>query len=184
MHQFVFISGNQHKVDLLIKWLGHSFEHQKVDLDEVQSLEIKVVAEHKARQAYDLVKKPVLVEDVSLMFDAMGRLPGTMIKWFLEELSPEGLAKLACSLEHQKARAVIVYALFDGKHMEFFEHTVHGHIASEPRSNGQFVFGWNEIFVPEGSEKTYAEMNEEELKQFSHRAPAVAKLRRYLDDIK
>ena len=45
--------------------------HQKLDLDEIQSLDLRTVVEHKVRQAYELVKKPVLVEDTSLQFEAL-----------------------------------------------------------------------------------------------------------------
>lgn len=184
MQDFVFITGNQHKANLLTKYLGRPIEHHKVDLDEIQSLDARVVAEHKVRQAYDLLKKPVLVDDVSLSFKALGRLPGTQIKWFLEELEVEGLADLASRLDTREATASMVFALFDGKEVRFFEHAVHGRIAPEPRSihNG-LAFGWNEIFIPDGSEKTYAEMKDEELTFFSHRAPAVAKLKAYLESV-
>ncbi|MEK7153184.1 MAG: non-canonical purine NTP pyrophosphatase, partial [Patescibacteria group bacterium] len=97
---FTFISGNQHKVDYLAKWLGRPIEYQKIDLDEIQSLDLKAVAEHKVRQAYAILKRPVLVEDVGFTFEAMGRLPGPLIKWFLEELGVAGLCNLADGLEH------------------------------------------------------------------------------------
>lgn len=182
MRDFVFITGNQHKVDLLTRYLGRSVRHHKVDLDEIQSLDPHVVAEHKVRQAYALLHEPVLVDDVSLTFDALGRLPGTQIKWFLEELEPKGLADLAGRLDSQRATASMVFALFDGQELQFFEHSMTGRIAPEPRTiNNGLAFGWNEVFIPNGSDKTYAEMEADELQSFSHRAPAVAKLKAYID---
>ena len=87
MKRLVFITGNQAKADYLAKWLGYPVEHQKVDLDELQSLDPHAVIEHKAKEAYKIVGEPVLVEDVRFSFAAFGgKLPGTLVKWFLEEV--------------------------------------------------------------------------------------------------
>ena len=179
--QCIFVTGNQHKADLLAKWLGREVEHHKVDLDEIQSLDLRTVTEHKVKQAYDRLKKPVLVEDVALTYTAMGRLPGPFIKWFLEELGVEGLCGLADGLKSREVTASICYALYDGKHIEFFENQVRGQVADKPR--GKHGFGWNAMFIPDGSTKTYAEMDDDEIRPFSHRAPAVAKLKEYLERV-
>lgn len=47
----------------------------KLDLDEIQSLDLREVIEHKVRQAHEKCGKPVLVEDVSLVFEDLGGLP-------------------------------------------------------------------------------------------------------------
>ena len=75
MHSITFITGNQKKADYLAKYLGLEVLHEKVDLDELQSLDLREIVEHKVRQAYEKVGKPVIVEDVSLTFTALGRLP-------------------------------------------------------------------------------------------------------------
>ncbi len=62
MKSVTFITGNQNKADYLAKYLGVPVEHHKLDLDELQSLELSVIVEHKVKQAYELVKRPVLVE--------------------------------------------------------------------------------------------------------------------------
>jgi non-canonical purine NTP pyrophosphatase (RdgB/HAM1 family) len=173
----VFITGNQHKANYLAKWLGMPVPHRKVDQDEIQSLDLREVVEHKARQAYEIVKKPVLVEDVALTFTAMGRLPGTLIKWFLEEMGNEKLCGLAKGLSHQQAISEMEYAIYDGTEMHFFSGVVQGRISGEPRGDS---FGWNNIFIPDGHEQTYGEMTEEQFNICSHRAHAIAKLRAYL----
>jgi non-canonical purine NTP pyrophosphatase (RdgB/HAM1 family) len=179
MKDLVFITGNQHKADYLAKWLGLPVMHQKVDLDEIQSLDLQAVTEHKARQAYGIVGKPVLVEDVALTFTSMGRLPGTFIKWFLEELGLDGLCKLADGLEHRGAECAIIYALFDGTDMHFFEARQQGSVPATPRGMGGF--GWNAVFIPEGSDITYGEMDEATFKEWNIRAHAIEKLRAHLE---
>jgi non-canonical purine NTP pyrophosphatase (RdgB/HAM1 family) len=175
---FIFITGNQHKADYLAKWLEMPVDHRKIDLDEIQSLNLRVIVEHKVRQAYDIVKQPVLVEDVGFTFEALGRLPGPLIKWFLEELGDTGLCRLADGLEHRKAHVSIIYALFDGTDIHYFENHVQGAVAPEPR--GEYGFGWNAIFIPDGLDKTYAEMTDDEVRPFSVRAQAIEKIKDFL----
>jgi non-canonical purine NTP pyrophosphatase (RdgB/HAM1 family) len=173
----IFITGNQHKADQLQRWLGLPVVHRKVDLDEIQSLDLRTVVEHKVRQAYSIVQQPVLVEDVAATINAMGRLPGTFIKWFLEEIGNEGVCRLADTLPSRAATITICYGLYDGKKIHFFEHSVEGALPDKPRGE---AFGWNPIFVPKGATKTYAEMTPEEIEPVSMRAQAIAKLRHFL----
>jgi non-canonical purine NTP pyrophosphatase (RdgB/HAM1 family) len=173
-----FITGNQRKVDYLTKWLELPLHHHKLDLDEIQSLDTRTVAEHKARQAYAILKEPVLVEDTSLTFAAMGRLPGTYVKWFLEEIGTAGLCSIANSLEHCKAYATVTYAFCDGRDVHFFAARVDGAVAPEPRGEGGM--GWDPTFIPEGTGKTFAQMTPEEVTQFSPRVRAIAPLKEFL----
>ena len=181
MKNFILITGNQHKADYLAKWLGRPIDHQKIDLPELQSLDAHEIVTAKAQAAYDIIQKPILVEDVSLVFTAMGRLPGTLIKWFLEEIGPEGLVKIADGLPHRKAVAGILYAYYDGTTIQLFEGRAEGTVAPEPRGLNAFgAKGWNPIFIPNGSTKTFAEMTDDEVKPFSQRAQAIEKLRIFL----
>lgn len=181
MQDFTFITGNQHKVDHLTMWLGRPVQHYAMDLDEIQSLDPHHVAEHKVRQAYSIVQTPVLVEDVSLTFEAMGRLPGTYIKSFLEEMGTERLCRLADGLQHRRAHARVLYAFYDGSDIHYFEHVMPGSVANQPE--GDRGFGWDPIFIPQGAAKTYAQMAEgsTELEQYSVRAKAVAQLKNFLE---
>jgi non-canonical purine NTP pyrophosphatase (RdgB/HAM1 family) len=185
MKDLVFITGNQHKAEYLAKWLGIDLPHQKASVDELQSLDLRAVVEHKARGAYALAGRPVLVEDVSVTFNALGQLPGPLIKWFLEELQPAGLCKILQPYADKSATASIMYGLYDGTDFHTFEAHVPGTIAPEPRFSkasgwNNVSTSWNSVFIPAGRTKTYGEMSDEELKPVSHRAKAVEKLRAFL----
>lgn len=182
MNDLTFITGNQGKADFLAKWLGIPLAHRKVALDELQSLDSHVIAEHKARQAYDVVQRPVLIEDVSLIFHALGKLPGPFIKWFIEELSKQQICDLLAGTADRSATASVSYCLFDGKELKFFDGSVEGSIAESPRGEGGF--GFDPIFVPGGTARTYAEMSDAELAQFALRPTTVfPQLREYLGSI-
>lgn len=184
MSDFVLITGNQRKADYLEKWLGHPIEHVKYDLDELQSLDLRKVVEHKVREAYKIAQKPVLVEDVALTIHAFGALPGTLIKWFLEEAGTDGIVKMLEGFSDRTATASIMYGLYDGVEVHVFEGTTTGVVADKPRTSEHDGWhgstSWNSIFIPDGSTKTYAEMTDEEILPFSHRAQAIAKLKSFL----
>ena len=176
-----FITGNQYKADYLAENLSIPVHHQKVNLEEIQSLDLKAVVEHKAKSAYAIVGSPVLVEDISLTLDAMNGLPGPFIKWFLASLGNAGVAELANRLDTQDATTMIMYGLYDGQTLHTFEAHTDGHIADKPRgSNG---FGFQEIFIPEDANKTFAEMTEEEMAPYYHRLRALNKLRTHLEQL-
>jgi len=181
MDELTFITGNQNKADFLAKWLGRPVKHHKLDLDELQSLDLHEVVAHKARQAYDILKRPVLVEDASLTFTAMGRLPGTFIKWFIEELGYDGLLRLATALPSQEAHGKVCYAYCDGDTVKIFEGTMGGRISSEARGSGGF--GFDPIFINDGYTITRAEMTEEDYAKTSYRTAAMAKLKKHLQDL-
>ena len=159
MKQVTFITGNKNKADYLAEYLGFPLEHVKLDLDEIQSLDPKAVIRHKVRQAYEEVKAPVLVEDVSLVFTAMGRLPGTFIKWFIDELQLEGLCRLLDGKD-RSAIASCVFGYYDGETEKYFESSLPGQIAQSPTGEGGF--GWDQIFIPEGYTVTRAELSKED----------------------
>lgn len=171
MKDTVFITGNAKKAALLAKWLEVTLEHQKLELDELQSLSLHEIVEHKARQAYGKIKKPVLVEDVGLTFHALGGLPGPFIKWFLQELDLQQICNLLNDYGDRSAHSAVCYGWFDGQRMEFFDGELRGSIAESPR--GRNGFGFDPIFVPDGSQKTHAEMDEAETERFSLRTTTV-----------
>ncbi len=159
MKTVTFITGNQDKADYLAKYLGHPVEHIKLDLDEIQSLDLKEVVKHKVQQAYEHVQKPVLVEDVSLEFEALGGLPGPFIRFYVDVVPFDVICNMI-SGPNRRATARCVFGYFDGKEMQLFEGSMKGQIATEPR--GENGYGWDKIFIPGGYNITRAEMDEED----------------------
>jgi non-canonical purine NTP pyrophosphatase (RdgB/HAM1 family) len=145
----IFVTGNQDKADYLARTLGMELEHHKLDLDEIQSPDPQVVIEHKVKQAYDILKQPVLVEDTSLSFNALGGLPGTFIKFFVSsEDGLEHLCRMLDGFEDRSAYASAVYGYFDGETLTFFSGRLNGIITDHPRGTGGY--GWDPIFEPVG----------------------------------
>jgi len=157
--QPVFITGNLNKVEYLSKTLGIDLEHQKIDLDEIQSSDPKKVIEHKVRAAYDLLHKPVLVEDTSLSFNALDGLPGPFIKFFVEAKNGlENICRILDGFDDRTAYGSVIYGYFDGTEPVYFEGRLDGAIAHHPRGDGGY--GWDKIFEPAGYDgRTRAELD-------------------------
>lgn len=178
MASATFITGNQRKTAYLAKYLGHPVAHEKLDLNEIQSLDVHEIVRHKVRQAYEKAGKPVLVEDVALEFMALGRLPGPFIKWFMEEMPAQEI----CDLLKGKDRSAVarcVFGHFDGQTETYFEGSLAGKIAKRPM--GDNGFGWDCIFIPEGFGVTRAMLREEDDKKTYLQIKPFAELKKFLD---
>lgn len=145
--------------------LGLSIEHQKVELEEIQSRSAEEVIKHKVRQAYDILGKPVLVEDVSLKFNALSGLPGPFIKFFVD--APNGL-EMCCRMldgfDDRTARAESIFAYYDGEELRVIKGGLDGVIVDHPR--GEKGWDWDKIFAPNGYDgRTRSELTEEEDEQ-------------------
>ncbi|RNF19961.1 Inosine triphosphate pyrophosphatase family protein isoform 1 [Trypanosoma conorhini] len=157
---------------------GHVLvENAKLDLPEIQSSSVAEISRNKALAAYELLKRPVLVEDTALCFEALGGLPGPYVKWFLEKMAPVGLGKLLQGFDTRRAYALCVFTYCAGPDAVLqFEGRCDGTIVEAPRGEGGF--GWDSIFEPdEGRGQTYAEMLEAMKNQISHRARALVALK-------
>ena len=120
MNKLTFITGNAGKAKYLSDYFHLPVEHIRLDLHEIQSLNLKEVVEDKAKRAYEIVKSPVLVEDVSLVFRGLKELPGPLIKWFLETMGNDGLCKLLDAFEDRSAYAEVEFAICDGSGVHTF----------------------------------------------------------------
>lgn len=178
MKEIYYITSHPQKAEQISWHLDYPIKHQNVDVPEIQSLDVVEIATHKAKEAFKLVQKSVLVEDISFKFSGLGNLPGPLVKWFLKALGVEGIVKLVKSTGDMKVEGEVVFALYDGEEVYTFAGGISGTIAEEPR--GDHGFGIDSIFIPEGYSKTWGEMNEEEQIETSMRRIALKKLEEFL----
>ncbi len=179
MQTITFITGNQKKIDQLNRYVTYPVNHQPLDLEEIQSLDIAEVAAAKARAAYAIIGGPVLVEDAALACVALNGLPGTFEKWYLERLGTQGLIDALAAYDDKRAVAQVCYALCDETGVHLFQNERSGVIVSEPRGEAN-PFGWNPVFMPDGFTKTWAEMTLEESAASSLRQPAIAQFDQFV----
>ncbi len=178
MKPITFITGNPKKAEYLSRYLDYPIEHIKVDLDEIQSLDLKEIVNHKVREAYVTVQKPVLVEDVSLEIHALGKLPGPFIKFFMQELWDQKICDLINNYTIKSATAKCMFGYHDGNETQFFEWSIDGIISTIPK--GKNGFWWDRIFIPYFTNKTAAELTEEEYERFYTEEKPFDKIREFL----
>jgi XTP/dITP diphosphohydrolase len=170
-----FITSSENKLVEVERLLGQRLTRTNIPLDEIQDIALETVVIHKAQQAYAHVQRPVLVEDTGLTFAAWNGLPGALVKWFLSALGTDGLCRLLHGEENRSATASTLFAYYDGTVLRMFPGTVVGSVPHSPLGSGGF--GWDAIFQPLGSERTFAEMSAEEKDRFSMRRLALEQLR-------
>ncbi len=180
MKNITFITGNQNKADRMSESLGIELAHQKIDLDEIQSLDTKKIVEHKVKQAYDQLQSPVIVEDTWLQFEAMNGLPGPFIKFFLDNMPFQDICDLLNG-KSRKARAGAVFGYYDGQVMKIMESGLDGTIAQHPAGDGGW--GWDQFFIPDGYAITRAQMSEEDYQKTYLQIKPFADLKNFLSTI-
>ena len=171
METIYFATTNQGKLMEARAILGIEVVGTQLEVDEVQSLDPVEVAKKKARSYWFNLKKPLFVEDVALFIEVMGGLPGTYIDAFMKVLGNEGILRLIRNDELRRATAQTTVVYVDGGGYEHvFVGKTSGSISLESRGGG---FGWDPIFIPRGTKKTFGEMALEEKNKYSMRARAL-----------
>ena len=177
-----FATGNIHKfqeVSSILSGCGIAVGMLKLKGDEIQSDSLKEIAQKSVQNAYQRCKLPIFVEDAGLFIDALSGFPGPYAAYVYKTIHNSGILKLMENIidKHAKFQSVIAYCdqetpfepiCFDGE--------VKGEIpTSEHKEQDKSGFGFDPIFQPSGSAKTFAEMTIQEKNGYSHRAMAMRK---------
>lgn len=173
--RWIFVTGNENKWIEAQRIFGAPLERIALDLPEIQAPTTREVALVKARAAFAIVKRPVIVEDAGVELRAFGSFPGPFIKFWETLGGLDSICRALDGLPTRDATAVGVLGLADANGERVVEGRTDGVIAQAPRgTNG---FGWDGIFVPEGGTQTFAEMTAAEKDAVSHRRRAWDALR-------
>lgn len=147
-------------------------------VDEIQSLDSIEVVSKKAVSAWEKNGyNPILVEDVSLEIMGLGGRPGPYVNDYCSEVEMRRMiAEVWLKDKDRRASARVLIAIYDGIEIHVREGKVSGTISESLRgTNG---FGWDDMFIPTGSKKTFAEMTEVEKDKYSMRKIAIEKLQK------
>ena len=171
-----FITSSKNKL-AEVKAVFPNVEQLDIDLPEIQEIDPHKIIQAKMEEAFNHLDGEFIVEDTSLYFDVLGGLPGPLIKWFMKSMGHDGLYNLCEKLGNNVAvaKTIIGYAKHRGE-ISFFEGVLRGRIV-KPRVDSKF--GWDSIFLPDGHEKTIAEMSFEEKNKISMRSLAIEHLKAF-----
>ncbi len=172
--KIMFVTNNMNKVieaNEIVKSFGIELIPINVKKIEIQSDSLKEIAIYAAKHAYELIRKPVVVEDSGLFIEALNGFPGPYSSYVYRTIGLKGVLKLMDGVGNRSARFVAVVALaISDREVYVFEGITEGYIANEIR--GSKGFGYDPIFIPFNHFKTFAEMDRSEKNMYSHRGKA------------
>jgi len=191
LKELIVASQNKHKIDEIkeiLKPLGFSvisrdesgipdfeIEENGETFEENSLLKAKVICEH--------CNKPVIADDSGLSVDALDGAPGVYSARFAgvpsnDRKNNEKLVSLVCNLDYEERKCAfvsVVTIVFPDGRIFSGRGECSGHLLLDERGSGGF--GYDPLFVPDGFDKTFAELSGEEKNSISHRKKA-------LDDLK
>ncbi len=187
--KILFVTQNHNKLAEIKKMLPKSINLYGLsdisfqgDIDEPYST-LEENALHKANFIYKRYNINCFADDTGLEVDALSGMPGALSARYAgkQKSDADNIQKLLKALNgktNRQARFKTVIALILNGKEYIFEGAVKGNIISAPLGNNGF--GYDPIFVPQGSSKTFAEMSLQEKNKISHRYLAIEKLSRFL----
>jgi XTP/dITP diphosphohydrolase len=179
-----FATGNIHKFNearVVLAQNGIAAGMLREKAVEIQSDSLREIASASAMEVCRRCHLPVIVEDAGLFVEALKGFPGPYAAYVYKTLCNKGLLKQMETLSNRRAKFQSAIAYCSPEHPEAicFEGEVQGEITTQERKGKHAEsFGFDPIFKPDGSPKTFAEMPIGEKNQFSHRATAI---RRFAD---
>lgn len=187
--KIIFATNNAHKLSEVQAVLGEGFELVTPRMCGVEE-DIPETAEtlegNASQKAHYLYKKTGLdcfADDTGLEVEALDGAPGVHSARYATDghdfaANNRLLLKNLEGKENRRARFRTVISLIEQGEEHLFEGIVEGHIIDH--ESGEEGFGYDPLFVPEGFDRTFAEMSAEEKNAVSHRGRAVRKLVAYL----
>lgn len=192
MEELVFATNNNNKVEEIKSIIGNRFsimslKEAGIDIDIPEPHDtLEANASEKSWTIYNLTGKNCFSEDTGLETTALNGEPGVRSARYAGEGRnfADNVQKLLQKLEgvtNRKARFRTVISLILNDREYLFEGTCNGIINYSPKGDGGF--GYDSVFIPDGDERTFAEMTMAEKNQFSHRKKATAQLVTFLSHI-
>jgi XTP/dITP diphosphohydrolase len=191
INTIIFATNNQNKVAEVRKVLQGIFEvisliEGGIDIDIPEPYDtLEANASTKSATIFKLTGSNCFSEDTGLFVDALNGEPGVKsARYAGEPFSNEAnieklLAKLQLAKNRKAYFRTVISLILNGKEYHF-EGICEGVILNEKR--GEQGFGYDAVFSPDGSDKSFGEMTMEEKSIFSHRKKAMSKLIAFLSE--
>ena len=179
--ELFFASSNENKfqeAERILSNSGVQINFYKTILEEIQSNDLNDIAEKKAINAYDLIQKPVVIEDDGLFINSLNGFPGPYSSYAYDTIGNKGIMSLLENSQTRDANFVSIIAYCDNDYdVKLFESSIPGKISSVIEKGG---WGYDPIFIPNGESKTYANVSDKD--KFSHRSAALTKFSNWFLD--
>lgn len=178
------VTTSQYKYTEYKRLLGiEDLVHHNIPVPETSDTNIQDQTQYKlefARKAN--LSNPFFVEHTALFIEGWNTLPGALINSFSASVGNAGLIRMLSDYheEERKAVATVQIGFYHNDYgNRFFSGSVMGSIAG--KASGEGGFGWDEIFIPDGFNHTFAELSAQEKDEISMRRKAVVKFNEFLE---
>jgi XTP/dITP diphosphohydrolase len=172
--KILFATGNMGKlteVKLNFKAIGIMVEHLDDRYPELQVDTLEEVVDWGLDWLWKRHKKPLMIDDSGLFIDSLRGYPGVYSAYVFKTLGCDGILKLLKGKKDRSAEFRCCAGYIDSKGKKILVvGKVKGRIIDEKRGTGGF--GYDPTFVPDGHDKTFAQMSTDEKNSLSHRGRA------------
>lgn len=188
MKTVYLVTGNNGKVASLQRKLENydiKVEQIKLDLFEIQSDDLKEVSVNKAKQAFEILKKPLVVDDSGFFIKELNGFPGVYTKYVLGSIGVDGIMDIMKNKNNRECifKSVVTFVDTYGKTKVFEGDLEEGVIANEIDKEDRKE-AWSElwkIFIPEGYNKTLSQFSPEERNERSSKRNGTTAFRKFAE---
>ncbi|MGI9009676.1 MAG: RdgB/HAM1 family non-canonical purine NTP pyrophosphatase [Nitrososphaeraceae archaeon] len=184
MNEIYFVSHNIYKYSEIKSIVNNRITdlHLKFcmrNITEIQDQKIEKIAIEKARSAYNIVKKPIIIEDDGLFINSLNGFPGQYSSYVLKSIGNRGIIRLLKGYRDRSAFFKSIFVYSNGIIVKVFYGKINGKISSTIKDDG---WGYDPIFIPlnnnndNNSDTTFAKLSKTNKKnELSHRRIALDK---------
>ena len=164
MIKLIYVTGNKLKVAAAKKCMENfdvEIVQKDIDVPEIQADTNEEVANFSSKYASEILKEDCVKNDGGLVIPALNGFPGPYAKYVEQTINEQGILDLMVNKTDRTAYWVEAWSYTEyGKDPVCFVGKFYGSISTEKR--GENGYGYDKVFIPEGKDKTLAEMEEEE----------------------
>ncbi len=184
MNEIYFVSHNIYKYSEIKSIVNNRITDLhlnfcKRNITEIQDQKIEKIAIEKAKLAYNIVKKPIIIEDDGLFINSLNGFPGQYSSYVLKSIGNRGIIRLLKGYRDRSAFFKSIFVYSNGIVVKIFYGKINGKISSTIKDDG---WGYDPIFIPlnnnndNNSDTTFAKLSKTNKKnELSHRRIALDK---------
>lgn len=178
--ELYFVSSNPNKfqeIKPILRQYGIVSQLIKMSIQEIQSESVHRIAEAKSTYAFKHLLRPVVIEDDGFYISSLNGFPGQYSSFVYKTLGNQGILKLMLNEVNRRAYFLSVIAYNDGHTLKMFSGKTRGMLSKVAAEGG---WGFDPVFVPKNTNKTYAELSRLNRKSFySHRRKSIEKFSKW-----
>ena len=175
-------SGKVEELTSILEPFGHNASQLNIPCPEIQASTLEKVVDFGLEWLHSQgTPAPLIIDDAGVFVDELKGFPGVYSRYVYDTISPNGLLKQMEGIDNRSASfKCVIGLLLEDSSTHKFVGECHGNIIHEMRGDGGF--GYDPVFIPEGYEKTFAELPPEDKNRVSHRGRAMQKLIEFISE--